>query len=425
MPVAKTTKTASAGMDLARTAASKLAEARERLTQYFIERDDMIEGLMIGLVGRIPVLLDGPPGTAKSALARSMARLIDGKVFIKTVMGESTMNEFFGSPVFEAEDKKDLLRGYIRRNLHGSVVEADVVLLDEKFRGGPELVSSFLTVMEEREFHNGPEIVPARWSLWIAATNWIPQDEEMQAIVDRYVLRFQAPEIRNFQSFIRMLSNPDEPPALDDLVLSRDELQAIQDRVFQVEIPNGIIEKIAKIRATLSHQNLLHGTSPRRWKKILRVLRARAALLGRDEVEEQDLRVVAHCLWNRPDDLPKILQKIEEIIDQTAARIQGWFNSADEVRGKWDRLARTIDFVSMDEKRRNEYMDEAAQDVMRVANLIQDAVSLLQKEPSKEGKAKVQTMKGYHNYIRAVLESLSMNQQIPAWDEFARQDTGV
>ena len=129
---------------------AKLREVGRALGQRFLDKEELIRLLLVALIAGEHMLIVGPPGTAKSALVRHLARLIDARYFEYLLTRFSEPNELFG-PV----DIKAFREGtYVRRT--GSMLpDAEIVFLDEIFKSNSAILNSLLSILNERRFFTG------------------------------------------------------------------------------------------------------------------------------------------------------------------------------------------------------------------------------------------------------------------------------
>src|SRR5262245_30089819 len=114
--------------------AVRLQEAARIMEQHFLDKQEVIRLLLISVVAGEHMLVVGPPGTAKSAMVRLFARLIDARYFEYLLTRFSEPNELFG-PV----DIKAFREGTYTRKTETMLPEAEVVFLDEIFRSNSEI----------------------------------------------------------------------------------------------------------------------------------------------------------------------------------------------------------------------------------------------------------------------------------------------
>src|ERR1041385_8204154 len=137
------------------TLLDKLRRIREELDATFVERAEVVEGALAALVSRSHVLLVGPPGTAKSMLADEICRRIDGARYFQWLLTRfTTPEELYGAVSLRALEQDDYRRVTSRK-----LPEAHIAFLAELFKANSSILNAILTLINERLFHNGKEIV--------------------------------------------------------------------------------------------------------------------------------------------------------------------------------------------------------------------------------------------------------------------------
>ncbi len=163
-----------------------LAHVRDELEQSFVERGDVIDGALVALLARPHVLLIGPPGTAKSMLADELCRRIEGAAYFQWLLTKfTTPEELFGAVSLKALEADE----YRRVTTH-KLPEAHIAFLDEVFKANSSILNAILTLMNERRFHNGRESSTVPLLTLFGATNELPEDDELAALYDRFLVRF-------------------------------------------------------------------------------------------------------------------------------------------------------------------------------------------------------------------------------------------
>lgn len=253
------------------------------------------------------ILILGPPGVAKSMIARSIKNVFkDANSFEYLMSRFSTPDEVFG-PVSIAKLKDS---EQYERITEGYLPNADVVFLDEIWKAGPAIQNSLLTVLNEKIFRNGCREMHLPLKLLIAASNELPaQGEGLEALWDRFLIRIVSKSIRNEDDFYRMLLDDSDVTGNVRCPISQDEYDQWQKGIDKVKIGPDILKTITFIRQKLNDVMVDDSelrksiyVSDRRWKKIVRLLKVEAYMSGRQEVELSDLYIIHHCLWNNPNE---------------------------------------------------------------------------------------------------------------------------
>ncbi|HZU81854.1 MAG TPA: AAA family ATPase, partial [Polyangiaceae bacterium] len=261
----------------------RLAAVREELRGLFVERDALVDGALAALVARTHVLVVGPPGSAKSMLAHEVCRRIVGGTYFQWLLTKfTTPDELYG-----AISLKGLEHDEFRRVTTGKLPAAHVVFLDEVFKASSAILNTLLAIANERVFHNGGRAESVALISLFGATNELPDDDDLGALYDRFLLRYVVEYVEEDFRFLKMLAAP--PPSSEvRATLSLDDLAHLAALADRVAVPEPLLRDLARLRRGLAEKGVI--ASDRRWRAAIPLLRAHAVVGGRDTLGEGDVR---------------------------------------------------------------------------------------------------------------------------------------
>ncbi len=268
----------------------KLEKIKQSLSEKFLERDQEIEGILLALLSKQHILLIGPAGTAKSALTAELSTILKGTNYFHMLLTPfSTPEEIFG-PL----SLKHLAEGHYRRNTAFKMPEAEIVFLDEIFKANSAILNSILTLINERLYFDDESPITVPLISVIGASNELPEEDEgLEALSDRFLLRYEVKYIQSEYNFLSMMKQEPIHSKIPSLQLS--ELINLQKLVNEVTVSDFIYEALLTIKNALGNEGIQ--PSDRRFKQSLDVLKAKALLQGRRTVQLEDLSILQHILW--------------------------------------------------------------------------------------------------------------------------------
>ena len=288
---------------------------REMNRGIYEKETEISLSLLAALAGESIILL-GPPGVAKSMVARQLKNAFrDAHSFEYLMSRFSTPDEIFGPVSIQKLKTSDTYE----RAVDGYLPTADVVFLDEIWKAGPAIQNTLLTVINEKIFRTGNREMHLPLKLLVAASNELPaKGEGLEALWDRFVIRIESRPIKMEKNFRAMLLGDEGHTDLTDhtdLKISSEEYAEWSKAIDKIGVKEEVLDAIYSIRKSLRAVNVDEAAerrniyvSDRRWKNIVRLLRTSAFMQDRAEVAVCDLLPIYHCLWQEPEERDAIRQ---------------------------------------------------------------------------------------------------------------------
>jgi MoxR-like ATPase len=295
--------------------AVRLQEAARVMEQSFIDKSEIIRLMLVSAVAGEHLLLVGPPGTAKSALVRLFAKLVDAKYFEYLLTRFTEPNELFG-PV----DIRAFREGTYTRRTDGMLPEAEIVFLDEIFKSNSAILNSLLTVLAERRFSNGARVLDVPLISMFGASNEVPNDENLAALFDRFLVRVVSNNLdsyhfhklveRGLASELRKMTGTEQQKP----VLSAKDLHTLHARFDEgVRFTEEFFSRYKGLVFQIRSEGI--SLSDRRVVKLLKLFAASAILDGRSEVTDADFFILKH-VWNNLDQTELLDQIVSPVVDR-------------------------------------------------------------------------------------------------------------
>jgi MoxR-like ATPase len=274
------------------------ADLRAALGQTIVGQEGVIEALLLALLSNGHVLLEGPPGLAKTLACRSLAAALDGAFKRIQFTPDLLPSDIVGTRIFDQ-----------RESAFATVlgpIFANVVLADEINRAPAKVQSALLEAMQERQVTIGPQSYALPDPFVVMAT-MNPLDSEGTyalpiAQMDRFLMKVnvgypsRAQELQILDRFALADTQPVRAVAtLDDVRAWRVQAHAVH---LDEKLKRYIVELVAKTREPSEYVD--YGASPRATLALAFLARGIAFMDGRDFALPDDVRAIApHVLRHR------------------------------------------------------------------------------------------------------------------------------
>ncbi len=318
----------------------------EELSAPFVGREEEAKVIVLTLLAREHAVFIGEPGTAKSAIVRRAAELLNARFFKYLLTRFTEPAELFG-PL----DIKALDEGKYVRLTRGKLPEAEIAFLDEIFKANSAILNALNTLLQERVLYDGyTELNVPLWSLF-GASNEVPDDTEVAAVYDRFLVRhFVRPVPEDLWG--ELLSKAwdierklyFEGTLSAEKVMDMKELRKVHEVVLNVDL-TPIKPKLIKLFAVFESRGV-HVTD-RRKGKALKLIAANAVLEGRTEARERDLIVLKYVIPKDWDEL----EKVNTILSEELKTPYRYLKELEEIRTNIKEVINYVESLSNIESR--------------------------------------------------------------------------
>jgi MoxR-like ATPase len=267
----------------------------QELGRVVIGAQASVHALVIALLSRGHVLVQGVPGLGKTLLAKTLARVLGGE--FKRIQGTADLmpSDIIGVHVFD-----EATRNFVFRP---GPLFADVVLVDEINRAGPKTQSALLEAMQERQVSVERAVLQLPAEFLVLATQ-NPREFEgtyplPESQLDRFMLRIDMDYPTRAAEAQVLARYGDVPAAAADTllevnVLERSLLTAARSEAQRIHVADALSAYVLDLAgASRQHSRLILGLSTRGALALLKAARVSAGLRGGDFVTPDDVKQVA------------------------------------------------------------------------------------------------------------------------------------
>jgi MoxR-like ATPase len=314
---------------------NRLNRFRKSLGRFFVEKQDLIDLMVVAAIAQEPLLLVGPPGTAKSDLVlkfKDALGLNEADYFEYMLTRFTEPSEIVG-PI----DIDQLRRGSYIRRVQGKIPTCRLAFLDEIFKSNSAILNILLTIINERKFYQDGVPKPVSLRILFAATNEVPEQAELGALKDRFCLKAESRSVQeaHFTELIdfgiqgEVYKGLSQKPWVEGHAKLEDVLKAnrylthtfarrhrsgrseeMNDR--EMFFPNDVFDEFQRLVKTLTKEYKIF-ISDRKLVKLYKLFRFRAWLFTGGTVSRDDLRLLAY-LGETHQEIELLREKVPQIL---------------------------------------------------------------------------------------------------------------
>lgn len=279
----------------------KLGRLKKEINKIIVGQGEVIDELLMGLLAKGHILIEGMPGLAKTLLIKTLSEAVDLSYKRIQFTPDLMPTDILGTEVIEEEG------GHKTFVYKQGPIFANMVLADEINRTPPKTQAALLEVMQEYKVTYGGKDYPMDAPFFLLATqNPIEQSGTFplpEAQTDRFLLfvRIGYPTEEEETQILRQTTG--KTARNIQSVLKADDIIRLQDLVREITIDDSLISEVSRMvrrsrpeegQDSFIRDHVAYGAGPRAGQAIILSAKAHALLNGRYAVVPADLKKVAY-----------------------------------------------------------------------------------------------------------------------------------
>jgi len=358
-----------------------LVAIETEMNAMFLEREQAIRELLVSLLACQHCVLIGDPGTGKSAMIEEIcARVSDGtgnglSLFSYLMTKFTQTDEVFGPVSFNGMKNETYNRVIAKR-----LPDSEIAFLDEIWKSSSAILNAVLKIVNERKFTNGTTVIDVPLMSIFAASNELPEGDDLEAIRDRMLFTHFVNHLSdaNFELLmLRKAGLEPDPFTFQKTTIGRSDLVKLQAYTRTIRFTRPVISAFTAVRRELAAEGII--ISERRNGYCLQLMQANAVIEARDEVNEDDLAILYDALWLEPSQRATVSKIINQHSNPINARASELKDEADTI------YSQTMQALEANKQDRTKRTMAAAEGAGKLQKIL-DELTQLQAQATKTGR---------------------------------------
>ncbi len=274
-------------------------DLRAEMAKIIVGQEKMIDLMIIAILSKGHVLLEGVPGIAKTLSAKALAKTVDANFSRIQFTPDLMPSDIIGTSIFSMKTSEFEFKP--------GPVFSNIILIDEINRSPAKTQSALFELMEERQITvDGTTYKMDEPFMVLATQNPVEQEGTYklpEAQLDRFLFKIEI-DYPNVEQEVEIITRHDKSVQANLLqnvakILNLSKINTFKELIRKVHIESNLIRFIAEIvQKTRNNRDLFLGASPRASLAILNGSKAMAAINGRDFVKPEDIKELVYPVLN-------------------------------------------------------------------------------------------------------------------------------
>jgi len=308
---------------------AKLEAIAESVKARWVERDELVDAIVLSILTGADLLAIGKPGCAKSAVIKDFMSHLDMEKFSRQLNQYSTDKDLLG----DINPKRFLESGIRIHEAPNTFLDADIAFVDEVFKGTKGARAALLEPLADRQFSENGVVRDLPLLSMLTASNELPSDKADAAFYSRLQMRILVKDIVTESGKATALWSTQPDPIVEtitrsDIVSARREIASVPISEEAKETALRLFREMDELDISIDQRKRMKTMGLR-----LSLAQAQAWLVGHDEIRSEDLRVARFVFWSSPSQIEDVHNIVDKVCDEARSLAKMKFNELVEITG--------------------------------------------------------------------------------------------